>query len=34
MGVKIINGWPAKIWADVVEGYEMEQITNLTTLPF
>lgn len=34
MEVKIINGWPVKIWADTVEDYAMKQITNLTTLPF
>lgn len=34
MEVKIINGWPVKIWADTVEDYAIEQITNLTTLPF
>lgn len=34
MNVKIINGWPVKIWADTVEDYAMKQISNLTTLPF
>lgn len=34
MQVKKINNWPVKIWADEVEASAMEQITNLTTLPF
>lgn len=34
MEVKIINGWPVKIWADKIEDAAMEQITALTTLPF
>ena len=34
MKVKIINNRPVKIWADYVEKSAMEQIANLTTLPF
>ena len=34
MNVKIINKWPVKIWTDFVENSAMEQIKNLTTLPF
>lgn len=34
MNVKIINGCPVKIWTDKVEKSAMQQIENLTTLPF
>ena len=34
MQVKMINDRPVKIWADKVEDSAMEQIANLTTLPF
>ena len=34
MNVKIINGCPVKIWTDNVEKSAMQQIENLTTLPF
>lgn len=34
MQVKMINDRPVKIWADEVEDSAMEQIANLTTLPF
>ena len=34
MNVKIINGCPVKIWTDNVESSAMQQIENLTTLPF
>lgn len=34
MQVKIINGRPVKIWSDQVEKAAMEQIANLTMLPF
>ena len=34
MNVKIINGCPVKIWTDKVESSAMQQIENLTTLPF
>lgn len=34
MQVKIINGRPVKIWSDQVEKAAMEQIANLTRLPF
>ena len=34
MNVKVINGWPVKIWTDNVEKSAMQQIENLTTLPF
>lgn len=34
MIVKVINGWPVKIWTDNVEKSAMQQIENLTTLPF
>lgn len=34
MQVKMINDRPVKIWADEVEDSAMEQIANLTMLPF
>ena len=34
MEVKIINNRPVKIWTDYVEENAMQQIENLTTLPF
>lgn len=34
METKIINNRPVKIWTDNVEKSAMEQIENLTTLPF
>ena len=34
MNVRIINKWPVKIWTDNVDNKALEQIENLTTLPF
>ena len=34
MNVQVINNWPVKIWTDTVEDSAMQQIENLTTLPF
>ena len=34
MFVKVINNRPVKIWANEVEQGAMQQIANLTTLPF
>lgn len=34
MKVEIINRWPVKIWTDQVDKSAMQQIENLTTLPF
>lgn len=34
MNVKLINDIPVKIWTNDVEESAMQQIKNLTTLPF
>ena len=34
METKIINNRPVKIWANSVDAKAMQQIENLTTLPF